>query len=64
MAVCLGYFIVAFTRIRKSGLDTIKNFIAMKFNLLLIGVEITITRLNERIVKLFNIEHAVGKLNC
>ena len=41
----------SFTRIGKSGLDTIKNLFAMRFNLLI--VEIKITRLNERTVKSF-----------
>lgn len=41
----------SFTRIGKSGLDTIKNLFAMRFNLLI--VEIKITRLNERTVESF-----------
>lgn len=38
MAACVGYFTVAFARIRKSDLDTIKSFFAMRFNLFLIGI--------------------------
>lgn len=37
IAACLCYFIGDFTRIRKCGHDIIKNFFAVRFNLLLIG---------------------------